>query len=116
LRFLERTLLKSLSKRWDGLSQTTKKRLETKLLEGKECENPKEKAYFVLQRIVWLNKKGVAFTFDFEQKKKGLENICPEWKEKNIEEIDRGTLFEFYTITSNEDPKELKGIEGSENH
>jgi hypothetical protein len=30
----ERTLLESLSKRWDGLSQTTKKRLETKLLEG----------------------------------------------------------------------------------
>jgi K+-sensing histidine kinase KdpD len=50
----ERTLLKSLSKRWDGLSQTTKKRLETKLLEGKECKNPKEKAYFVLQRIVLL--------------------------------------------------------------
>jgi hypothetical protein len=35
----ERTLLESLSKRWDGLSQTTKKRLETKLLEGKGCEN-----------------------------------------------------------------------------
>jgi hypothetical protein len=32
---------------------------------------------------------------------------------KNIEKIDRGTLFVFYTITSNEDPKELKGIEGS---
>jgi hypothetical protein len=45
----------------------------------------------VLQRIVWLNKKGVAFTFDFEQKKKGLENICPEWEEKNIAEIDRDT-------------------------
>jgi hypothetical protein len=35
-------------------------------------------------------------------------------KHLNIEEIDRGTLFEFYTITSNEDPKELKGIEDSE--
>jgi hypothetical protein len=44
------------------LSQTTKKRLETKLLEGKECENPKEKAYFVLRRIVWLNKNGVVIT------------------------------------------------------
>jgi hypothetical protein len=38
----------------------------------------------------------VAFTFDFEQKKKDLKNICPEWEEKNIEKIDRGTLFVFY--------------------
>jgi hypothetical protein len=35
--------------------------------------------------FVWLNKKGVAFTFDFEQKKKGLENICPEWEEKKTQ-------------------------------
>jgi hypothetical protein len=87
----ERTLLESLSKRWDGLSQTTKKRLETKLLEGKGCENSTDKVFSVLQRITWLNKKGVAFTFNFEQKKKDLKNICPEWEEKNIEEIDRGT-------------------------
>jgi hypothetical protein len=45
----------------------------------------------VLQRITWLNKKGVAFTFNFEQKKKDLKNICPEWEEKNIEKIDRDT-------------------------
>ncbi|VVH66244.1 hypothetical protein BSPLISOX_779 [uncultured Gammaproteobacteria bacterium] len=110
----ERTLLESLSKRWDGLSQTTKKRLETKLLEGKGCENSTDKVFSVLQRITWLNKKGVAFTFNFEQKKKDLKNICPEWEEKNIEKIDRDTPFGFYTITSNEDPKELKGIEDSE--
>ena len=110
----ELTLLESLSKRWDDLSQTTKKRLETKLLEDEECENSTDKAFSVLQRIAWLNKKGVAFTFDFEQKKKGLENICPDWKEKNIEEIDKGVPFLSYTITSNEDPKELKDIEDSE--
>jgi hypothetical protein len=59
------------------------------LLEGKECENPKEKAYFVLRRIVWLNKNGVAFTFDFEQEKKSLKNICPKWRDENIKEIDK---------------------------
>jgi hypothetical protein len=36
--------------------------------------------FSVLQRITWLNKKGVAFTFNFEQKKKDLKNICPEWE------------------------------------
>jgi hypothetical protein len=53
-------------------------RLETKLLEGKGCENSTDKVFSVLQRITWLNKKGVAFTFNFEQKKKDLKNICPE--------------------------------------
>ena len=106
----ERTLLKSLSKRWDDLSQTTKKRLEVKLLEGKEKGY---RTFSVLQRIAWLDKNGVVFTFDFKQEKKSLKNICPRWKEKDIEEIDKDEPFKFYTITSNEDPKELEGIEGS---
>jgi pyruvate-formate lyase len=67
----------------------------------------------VLQRIVWLNKKGVAFTFDFEQKKKGLENICPEWEEKNIAEIDRDTSSSVCYITPDEDFKELEGIKNN---
>jgi hypothetical protein len=55
----------------------------------------------------------VAFTFDFEQKKKGLENICPEWEEKNIAEIDRDTSSSVCYITPDEDFKELEGIKDS---
>jgi hypothetical protein len=67
----------------------------------------------VLQRIVWLNKNGVAFTFDFEQEKKSLKNICPKWRDENIKEIDKLSSGDTFSITNNEDFKELKGIEDS---
>jgi hypothetical protein len=41
------------------------------------------------------------------------KNICPKWRDENIKEIDKLSSGDTFSITNNEDFKELKGIEDS---
>jgi hypothetical protein len=86
----QRDLLFSLSRRWGGLSDRQRRRLEKRLLRGppwrKGTESRREyierKAHFILSRLLWLRDQGCAFGFDLEAKLAQLRAKAPRWRDE----------------------------------
>ncbi|HFD11599.1 MAG TPA: hypothetical protein ENJ32_03885, partial [Crenotrichaceae bacterium] len=104
-RYHQRDLLLALKKRWNELDTKTQKKIEKRLLEGREkWRNGEElqkqwNACDSLNRITWLAKQGCDFTFDLQAEANRLRKIAPDWKPDNAEkaassnEIRSGTVI-----------------------
>jgi hypothetical protein len=86
----QRDLLFSLSRRWGGLPDRLRNRLEKRLLRGPPQRREKEsirgyrarKARFTLGRLIWLRDQGCAFGFDLEAKLAELRARAPSWRDE----------------------------------
>jgi hypothetical protein len=83
----QRDLLLVLAKRWSGLSEETRKRIEIRLIQGRkkwdgedDAEYEEHKAWSSLNRVHWLAKRGCAFTFDLAAETAKLQSRATEWK------------------------------------
>jgi hypothetical protein len=86
----QRDLLFSLSRRWGGLPDRQRCRLEKRLLRGPPQRSGKEssgeyrerKAHFILGRLIWLRDQGCAFGFDLEATLAELRANSPRWRDE----------------------------------
>lgn len=83
----QRNLLLVLARRWQQLSDTTRGRLEQRLLEGPPRWEVEEDAHFEERRargslncIIWLANNGCGFTFDLATESEKLKAKAPDWK------------------------------------
>lgn len=81
-------LLTSLADRWNDLSKRARKRIEVRLLRGRNSfpgedldEFKGRRAWGILNRIHWLSSKGCSFTFDIDAETKKLRAHAPDWEE-----------------------------------
>jgi hypothetical protein len=88
--YAQRDLLFSLSRRWGGLPDRPRRRLEKRLLRGppqrvgreSRREYRERKAHFILGHLLWLRDHGCAFTFDFDAKLAELRTKAPSWRDE----------------------------------
>jgi hypothetical protein len=86
----QRDLLYSLSRRWDGLSDRQRRRLEKRILRGPPRRKGKEsisgyrerKAHLILGHLLWLRDQGCAFGFDLEAKLAEQRARAPRWRDE----------------------------------
>ena len=86
----QRDLLFSLSRRWGGLPNRKRRRLERRLLRGPPQRSNEEssrdyrerKTHFILGRLLWLRDQGCAFGFDVEAKRGELRVKAPRRRDE----------------------------------
>ena len=86
----QRDLLLVLSRRWGGLPDRQRRRLERRLLRGPPRRNGREsgrefrerKAHSILGRLIWLREQGCAFSFDLDVNLANLRVRAPQWRDE----------------------------------
>jgi hypothetical protein len=86
----QRDLLLALARRWDGLPDRSRRRLERRLLRGPsrrtDGESGREygerKTHAVLGRLIRLRDQGCGFAFNLEAKLVDLRSKAPSWRDE----------------------------------
>ena len=86
----QRDFLLALKQRWLDIPAAIRKRLEKRLLRGRErwqgekkAEYTERRAWEVLVRIHWLESQGCTFSFDLQAKSTRLQLLAPQWQQQH---------------------------------
>lgn len=92
----QRDLLLTLQERWAGLPMPATRRIEERILEGRErWENEAEhdfvqrRAWDVAERLHWLHSKGCNLNVNYKKEIGRLQNAAPDWSPEHAENADR---------------------------
>jgi hypothetical protein len=92
----QRDLLLALQERWATLPMPATRRIEERILEGRErWENETEndfaqrRAWNIAERLHWLHSKGCNLNVNYEQEIARLQNAAPDWSPEYAENADR---------------------------
>lgn len=92
----QRDLLLSLQERWAALPMPTTRRIEARILEGRErWENEAEHEFVernagsIAERLHWLRSKGCNLNVNYDEEIKRLQNAAPDWSPEHAENADR---------------------------
>jgi hypothetical protein len=104
----QRDLLISLSNRWNEYPLNIRKKIEIRLLKGRDEDGFENyNAWGILNRTQYLHENGCKFSFDFEQEKKKLKIHAPDWKEENAQEADESYQGFGGIVNQNSDCNDL---------
>ena len=94
-------LLHTLSARWNGLSDDTRVKIETRLLQGysrrqqeKEEDSKKQRALSILARITWLSQRGCKLHLSLEEETERLRESFPDWNPEDTDAVVRSGELE----------------------
>lgn len=114
---LQRDLLITLKNRWKTYLQHDRVAIENRLLRGRDKfkhENDQDFAdhssWQTLERLYWLKSKGCEFTFDLDQKTRGLRALHSDWDESKIQNADRSIQARGGIVRKNRGFDELLNI------
>lgn len=92
----QRDLLLTLQERWGTLPIPATRRIEARILEGRErWENEPEhefmqrKAWSIAERLHWLRSKGCNLNVNYDEEIRRLQNAAPDWSPEHAENADR---------------------------
>lgn len=92
----QRDLLLALKERWGTLPISATRRIEARILEGRErWENEPEyefvhrKAWSIAERLHWLRSKGCNLNVNYDEEIKRLQSAAPNWSPEHAENADR---------------------------
>jgi hypothetical protein len=92
----QRDLLLTLQERWGTLPIPVTRRIEARILEGRErWENEPEhdfvqrKAWSIAERLHWLRSKGCNLNVNYDEEIRRLKNAAPDWSPEHAENADR---------------------------
>ena len=113
----QRDLLLVLLRRWGGLPDRQRRRLERRLLRGpprrKGDESSRDyserKAHSILRRLIWLRDQGCTFAFDLEAKLAELRGRAPRWRDEYGSNAARSLEGRGGWIGRDIDPRGLDG-------
>ena len=90
----EWNLLHTLSARWNGLSDDTRVKIETRLLQGrsrrqqeKEEDSKEQRALSILARITWLSQRGCKLHLNLEEETDRLRELVPDWNPEDADAV-----------------------------
>ncbi len=92
----QRDLLLALQERWATLPIPATRRIEERILEGRErWDNEAEqdfvqrRAWDIAERLYWLHSQGCNLNVNYDDEIKRLQNAAPEWSPEHAEKADR---------------------------
>lgn len=92
----QRDLLLTLQERWATLPIPATRKIESRILEGRErWENEAEhdfvqrRAWDIAERLHWLHSKGFSLNVNYDEEILRLQNAAPDWSPERAENADR---------------------------
>ncbi|MEP3296828.1 MAG: SIR2 family protein [Pseudoruegeria sp.] len=92
----QRDLLLTLQERWASLPMPATRRIEERILEGRERwkngaehEFVQRRAWDIAERLHWLNAKGCNLNVNYDEEIVRLQNAAPDWSPEHAENADR---------------------------
>lgn len=92
----QRDLLLTLQERWARLPMPATRRIEDRILEGRERWNNEaehdfvqRRAWNIAERLHWLHSRGCNLNVNYEQEIERLQNAAPDWSPEHAENADR---------------------------
>lgn len=92
----QRDLLLTLQERWAELPMPATRRIEARILEGRERweDEPEHEfvqrcAWSIAERLHWLRSKGCNLNVNYDEEMTRLQNTAPDWSPEHAENADR---------------------------
>jgi len=110
----QRDLLFAIRDRWDAFSDADRKRIEDRILTttypwSADVRGDAE-AHYRLDRLFWLDKAGVRFSFDLGAQMAALREIADRWTPQSGDEAADSTAPEVHSIETDADPRILEDV------
>lgn len=112
----ERDLLFGLRDRWGDMADGDRQKIEERLLTGNfPWGEPKDNATSInaqyrLNRLEWLHRRGVVFSFDVETQITTIRQAAPDWEPKFAEQVGRPQVGPVRSIETDSDPTALRNL------
>ena len=110
----QRDLLFAIRDRWKDFSDADRKRIEDRILTttypwtADTCGDAE--AHYRLDRLFWLDRAGVSFSFNLATQMAELRTIADRWTPRSGEEAADSTAPEVHSVETDADPRVLEDL------
>ncbi|MDT9013475.1 SIR2 family protein [Novosphingobium sp. APW14] len=110
----QRDLLFAIRDRWEGFTHADRVRIEDRILTTtypwtSDTRGDAE-AHYRLDRLFWLDKVGVRFSFDLAAEMVKLRTIANRWTPRSGDEAANSTAPEVHSVETDANPRVLEGV------